>query len=125
MSGFELKSSQFRREREASWRELEQLIEQIEGGGVGQLSAEQLWIIAAAVAPAAAGRQGHGRVRIVEPGGARGHPDAFKARWFIGACIGQTARAAVQRERPRVRRSTRMFVFGQCLGPCGGPKISH
>ena len=34
---FELKSSQFRREREESWRELESLVARIEGGGLRRL----------------------------------------------------------------------------------------
>jgi uncharacterized membrane protein SpoIIM required for sporulation len=39
---FTLKSAQFRREREAAWRELEGLLAKVEKGGLGSLSAEEL-----------------------------------------------------------------------------------
>jgi uncharacterized membrane protein SpoIIM required for sporulation len=37
-----LKSSRFRREREQAWRELEQIVDRLETGGVGALTAEEL-----------------------------------------------------------------------------------
>ncbi len=42
MAGFELKSFEFRREREASWRELEALIERARTGGLRRLDAGDL-----------------------------------------------------------------------------------
>ncbi|MCA9513651.1 MAG: hypothetical protein KC635_01795, partial [Myxococcales bacterium] len=42
MAQFTLKSFEFRREREAQWRELEQLVDRVEGRGLGALSAEEL-----------------------------------------------------------------------------------
>lgn len=44
MAGHELvlKSTQFRREREASWRELEALVQQVEKKGLGSLTADEL-----------------------------------------------------------------------------------
>lgn len=42
MATVELKSSQFRREREASWRELERLIERLDKDGPGRMTPEDL-----------------------------------------------------------------------------------
>ena len=42
MSGFVLKSAQFRREREAAWRELEALLDRVDKSGLQSLSAEEL-----------------------------------------------------------------------------------
>lgn len=42
MAGFELKSHQFRREREESWRELEELCRRVERSGLRRLSADEL-----------------------------------------------------------------------------------
>lgn len=42
MAEFRLKSAQFRREREASWRELEDLVGRIERGGLSGLSAAEI-----------------------------------------------------------------------------------
>lgn len=42
MPGFTLKSAQFRKEREQSWRELEELLARVEKDGLPSLSAEEL-----------------------------------------------------------------------------------
>ncbi|MGA1779499.1 MAG: stage II sporulation protein M, partial [Planctomycetota bacterium] len=42
MSAIEPRSAQFRREREARWRELEVLVQKVETRGLRSLSAEQL-----------------------------------------------------------------------------------
>ncbi|MFL6258626.1 MAG: stage II sporulation protein M [Thermoanaerobaculia bacterium] len=42
MAGFDLKSAQFRREREAAWRELEELLARLEKNGLESLTAEEL-----------------------------------------------------------------------------------
>ncbi len=42
MAEIELKSLQFRREREASWRDLEGLVSRAESGGLGALTAQEL-----------------------------------------------------------------------------------
>lgn len=42
MPGLELKSAQFRREREAAWRELEALLAKVDRGGLRSLTAEEL-----------------------------------------------------------------------------------
>ena len=42
MPELDLKSAQFRREREASWRELEELLERLEKGGLESLTSAEL-----------------------------------------------------------------------------------
>ncbi|HEV7517637.1 MAG TPA: stage II sporulation protein M, partial [Thermoanaerobaculia bacterium] len=45
--GFTLKSAQFRRERERSWRELEELVERVEHHGLASLSAAEISLLPA------------------------------------------------------------------------------
>ncbi|HEX3126260.1 MAG TPA: stage II sporulation protein M [Thermoanaerobaculia bacterium] len=123
----DLKSSRFRREREQTWRDLEQIVDRLEKGGVGALSADELSLLpslyrgaASSLAVARAISLDRGLLDYLDALVARGYIAVYGNRRPAGEAIAEFFRLrfpqAVRRHALYIAAAFLVMILGALTG---------